>query len=125
MVGRGWVLSGGARRQGMLDCAPGDPSPFASYLRCSWVLSTCSHHALTHTHTCASTCTHNYAPTHARLRVGMGAHVQVFLGIVDPNSDMGKLKRACNSQKCIRAGVEPGPLGPHAQHARTWTVVNP
>ncbi len=24
---------------------------------------------------------------------------------MDPNSDMGKLKRACNSQKCIRAGT--------------------
>ena len=28
----------------------------------------------------------------------------VFLGTADPNSDMGRMKRACNSQKCIRAG---------------------
>lgn len=28
----------------------------------------------------------------------------VFLGTVDPTSDMAKLTRACNSQKCIRAG---------------------
>lgn len=28
----------------------------------------------------------------------------IFLGIVDPNSDLGKLVRAVNSQKCIRAG---------------------
>lgn len=28
----------------------------------------------------------------------------IFLGTVDPNSDLAKLRRAYNSQKCIRAG---------------------
>ncbi len=28
----------------------------------------------------------------------------IFQGTVDPNSDMGRLTRAVNSQKCIRAG---------------------
>ena len=28
----------------------------------------------------------------------------IFLGQANPGSDMGRLKRAVNSQKCIRAG---------------------
>ena len=28
----------------------------------------------------------------------------ILLGTVDPQSDLGKLRRAANSQKCIRAG---------------------
>lgn len=28
----------------------------------------------------------------------------IFLGTIDPKSDFAKLKAACNSQKCIRAG---------------------
>lgn len=57
-----------------------------------------------HTHQASSPCAPLNDPTLLFTNAGMNQFKPIFLGRVDPSSTLATLKRACNSQKCLRAG---------------------
>jgi alanyl-tRNA synthetase len=57
-----------------------------------------------HTYVHSSSTIPSNDPTLLFANAGMNQFKPIFQGVVDPNSDLAKLKRAHNSQKCIRAG---------------------
>lgn len=57
-----------------------------------------------HTFVPSSSCVPLADPTLLFANAGMNQYKSIFLGTVEPSSDFAQLKRAVNSQKCIRAG---------------------
>lgn len=57
-----------------------------------------------HTHWPGSSVVPNNDPSLLFVNAGMNQFKQIIMGQIDKDSGMSKLTRACNSQRCIRAG---------------------
>ena len=86
-------------------------SPLSTQLGQKWTASTVRSTFLDyfkskrdHTYVPSSSVVPHNDPTLLFANAGMNQYKPIFLGTVDPSSDFAKLKRAANSQKCIRAG---------------------
>jgi alanyl-tRNA synthetase len=71
-------------------------------IRSEFIRFFCSEHA--HTSWPSSPCVPHDDPTLLFANAGMNQYKPLFLGTCDPALDMANLKRAVNTQKCIRAG---------------------
>jgi alanyl-tRNA synthetase len=79
-----------------------DPTLNSKQLRKIFIDYFVERHAHKYVHT-SSVIPHE-DPTLLFANAGMNQFKPIFQGTIDPNSDYGKLRRAVNSQKCIRAG---------------------
>ncbi|KAL7551193.1 hypothetical protein ACHAWF_014391 [Thalassiosira exigua] len=82
----------------------GEPEWSTSRVRSTFVSHFSNHPARPHTFVPSSPCAPLNDPTLLFANAGMNQFKPIFLGRAAPGTELATLKRAANSQKCIRAG---------------------